>query len=897
MIIQSIQVENLGPFRESVEIGPMQQDMHVLAANNEEGKTTMIKAAIRCLFDKHTCKDSEIKALQPAGSDLAPKVTVCFEHDEKSYKITKRFINQPTSDFYELHDGDWQRVADGDAADKRVFALLESQQPGKGATKPAHWGLMQYLWAMQGEPVSWPAWDGVAGEMVKSQLAKVEIDPVTEELSQNVQEVSGRYFTPGGKSKKGGTLKSDLDLLEKLQSELSDVRNQMEEVEAKENRYQSLTPKIDRLESEHKESIKTATELREKASKAESVTKELDDLGKNLQVAESKLNEIRGDRENLEKLEKSTKTKQQTLADKQSESQSSQDSKVKLSSELSKLKDAKVEVQQHLKKLETGVDRTESILQYRRKQQDLSTLEKQYYKARDSHATFKASQKALEALPSITSGKLKKLEDLERSVREKEIQLQSTGLTIEFDPDQACEGKAELDGESRAFKFKKREKQTIHAAQTALIKLPNWGDITIRSGAEEVSSLIESLETENKEWKACLGELGVSDIDEARDILQKRDGLKSTVREQEKIFENSLDDWEDLESLESSVNTTKQQCALADKELAVDEEESQLSMADIEAQLQKQKVTLKSKQAELAETEKQIAACQSRLDETNAKCHQSEKEVAQIQSEISSEQQRIKDINGRYPKAMEASLKEAQSEFVKAEARLEEKRKELPVDHAALPERNRRAAAAEAEIKEELDKTKRDITLLEGELKALGGAGLYSQETRLLESIQQAESRVKVSQTDGIAARLVQAMIEFRKNQATQTVLAPLEERLSNQFAMLTGQSDRKVFLDDQLCITGIGRESATIPFDSLSQGAREQLVLSLRLAVAEELSAEGSAQCLILDDVLVNSDKERQERIMDALSAAKDRIQILLLTCHPEWYRGLGTPVHFKKV
>ena len=245
---------------------------------------------------------------------------------------------------------------------------------------------------------------------------------------------------------------------------------------------------------------------------------------------------------------------------------------------------------------------------------------------------------------------------------------------------------------------------------------------------------------------------------------------------------------------------------------------------------------------------------------------------------------------------MDVAFKEAQSEFVKAEARYEEQKKQLPEDHAALPERNRRAAAAEAEIKQELEKSRREITLLEGELKALGGSGLYSQETKLMEFILQAKSRVGESMTEGIAARLLNSIIQFRKNQATQTVLGPLQERLSRQFAMLTGKEDRKVFLNDQLEIAGIGRESATIPFDSLSQGAREQLVLSLRLAVAEELSANGSsAQCLILDDVLVNSDKERRERIMDVLSAAKVNFQILLLTCHPDWYRGLGNPVQIK--
>ena len=72
----------------------------------------------------------------------------------------------------------------------------------------------------------------------------------------------------------------------------------------------------------------------------------------------------------------------------------------------------------------------------------------------------------------------------------------------------------------------------------------------------------------------------------------------------------------------------------------------------------------------------------------------------------------------------------------------------------------------------------------------------------------------------------------------------------------------REVFLDDQLQIAGIGRtRNASHAFDLLSQGAREQLLLCLRIAVAQELAVD-EPQVLILDDVLVNTDALRQERV-----------------------------------
>jgi uncharacterized protein YhaN len=123
-------------------------------------------------------------------------------------------------------------------------------------------------------------------------------------------------------------------------------------------------------------------------------------------------------------------------------------------------------------------------------------------------------------------------------------------------------------------------------------------------------------------------------------------------------------------------------------------------------------------------------------------------------------------------------------------------------------------------------------------------------------------------------------------------VLTPLENRLTSAFAELTGDTTRQVFLDERLQITGIGRDrDSAHAFDQLSQGAKEQLLLCLRLAVSQELATD-EPQVLILDDVLVNTDSVRQDRILDVLGTQADRLQILILTCHPDRYRGIGQSI-----
>ncbi len=148
---------------------------------------------------------------------------------------------------------------------------------------------------------------------------------------------------------------------------------------------------------------------------------------------------------------------------------------------------------------------------------------------------------------------------------------------------------------------------------------------------------------------------------------------------------------------------------------------------------------------------------------------------------------------------------------------------------------------------------------------------------------------------------MVPDLIARRKHAATRTVLGPLQERLGARFAEVSGEQDRHIFLDESLRVRGLGRKEADlVAFDELSQGAKEQLLLCLRLAVAEELAASPAAgpQSLVLDDVLVNTDVARQRRVLDVLAnAAAGGLQILVCTCHPDRYRGVGEIVNLRRV
>lgn len=77
-------------------------------------------------------------------------------------------------------------------------------------------------------------------------------------------------------------------------------------------------------------------------------------------------------------------------------------------------------------------------------------------------------------------------------------------------------------------------------------------------------------------------------------------------------------------------------------------------------------------------------------------------------------------------------------------------------------------------------------------------------------------------------------------------------------------------------------KDGESLPLDVLSQGTREAVFISLRLALAAAYARRGALLPLVLDDVLVNFDARRAEAAAEVLrDFANSGHQMLLFTCH----------------
>ncbi|MCK4236349.1 MAG: hypothetical protein KAX38_04470, partial [Candidatus Krumholzibacteria bacterium] len=96
---------------------------------------------------------------------------------------------------------------------------------------------------------------------------------------------------------------------------------------------------------------------------------------------------------------------------------------------------------------------------------------------------------------------------------------------------------------------------------------------------------------------------------------------------------------------------------------------------------------------------------------------------------------------------------------------------------------------------------------------------------------------------------------------------------------------------DDDISDRGdAGTVPEAVDLSLLSQGARDQVYLAVRLALVELLSGQ-EPQPVFLDDPLVHFDSRRRGRAVEIIQKLAERHQIILLTCNPE-YGDLGGTV-----
>jgi len=132
-----------------------------------------------------------------------------------------------------------------------------------------------------------------------------------------------------------------------------------------------------------------------------------------------------------------------------------------------------------------------------------------------------------------------------------------------------------------------------------------------------------------------------------------------------------------------------------------------------------------------------------------------------------------------------------------------------------------------------------------------------------------------------IAALILEQRIEDyrKKNQA------PVLARAGELFSRLTlgSYANLRDELDESSkpVLLGVRPDDVEVPVDGMSDGTRDQLYLSLRLATLEQHLGKGEPMPFVVDDILIGFDDNRTRVCLDVLAELAISTQVLLFTHH----------------
>lgn len=890
MKLNYIELRNTGPFTDPVCVGPFVDDLNILTARNEAGKTTILMSAARALFDRHNVTGEIIERLQPVGTTLTPDITVVFLTAEGRFKIRKCFLHSPTSELSEDRDGEWHLIADGDAADSRVLELIGGIRSGRGVSKAEHWGFLRYLWARQGETTDWPTWDDEAGARIRTDIAHVDIDPLVERLRSEFHAAQAEQFTSTGRVSKNSPLQVAQQALEKLESDLAEVRANMEGVDNNIQELQQLREELVVRERENAEAEEQAAALTKTLKQVELLQKDLERFQGTFETAQQRLNEIHKDSRTLTQAETSLEDAAKEFVQKKGEETQAQLEERKSREALMNLQHRARTLQKTLDLAHKSEIRLREIQELYGLDNDLAALRKSLDAVRGKHSKLEQLRRKLAILPNVTKRQVTRLEQNEQALRELTVRAEAVGLRVSIKPEQDTIITADRDGTEETKELTEGKTTIITVARNLRLKLPDWGELDITSGAEEAAELEKQIVESRIALEKELKKLGVASVEKARTCAEQVKDLDRDIKSAESRLAELLEDWDTMDALVAEVDRAEAQTEQRRAQLNVSEAESALSQAELKTEQAKIHAAVSADENAAATLQESIEEQGKQIEASGIAREEVSKMVNAARNRITSLESQQETIKERYPDTIEKAETDAQTVFVEAKAQLDVAGKKLPEDWEKLEPRHDRALKAATQATQEYQELERKTRSLETLLDHTGSQGLYSRETKLVEAMVRAEEDAKRIENHALAARFLAGLIDYRKKAAVRTVLKPLEDQLSATFAELTGNHNRHVFLDENLQVAGIGRKrDESIAFAQLSQGAREQLLLALRAAVALELAKSGP-QILILDDVLVNTDSTRHQNVLDFIQNVSQHVQVLIVTCHAERYRGIGT-------
>ncbi len=893
MILRAITITHWRCFLEDVALGPFDERLTIVHGPNGAGKSTVFQALCRGLLDGHRVSGKDIETMRPWGRALAPRVVVEFSHNGQTYRIAKQYLDSQFARLEREEAGRFTPLAEGAAADEQTRNMLTRNAPGKGLSKAEHWGVAQVLWAPQGELAFSSLSEDLRADihaLLGSQLSGAGAGPVEERIRARYLDV----FTPKGKLRSG----QDAPRIEQVRKEIEEARDAQRQALEAYLAYEDAARRVEECRSRRAYSRNSLEEIAKRRDvsraavenwrvlqaersrrqdNAKAMEAQFNELQRHIKAVQSTETELSQAIAERDALDAETAPRAQELKDREQE--------------VARQKAALENARKGREKVDAARNLAEAARRFLECGRALDALDAHIARIAQAETALNERKQQRNALRAPDAKTIRAARAALKERDNAQLRIEASLITLEIVP--AKSGDAEvLSGElPGAVTLQADTPLQVKGSPEVVVDLPQvarlraWGP----TGAVEEHRTVRA--EADKRLGDALAAYGVRDIEALETLAEKARTLDAATMEAQTILHTLLAG-RSKESMEQERGAAEAQrrhfledhpewASTRPDAQALESEAAAMERAFIETVETTEIAWQKAHGAFTAAAEKQETHLR-RIEEARRRAQTLTEKRAELTQDGRTREEREQALRQMAMgwEASRARLHEIEAQCADCEEDPEGIARQLDAQYEAAV--HEAAQARETEVREET------------RLEQLSARGTYTALALAEERLARFEEEHSRETLRVEAIRLLHDTVAACRDEALAAVAGPVEEAATRTFQRIAGRRLGRIQVGPSFAPMAVAPETAeaSVNLDNLSGGEQEQLYLATRLALADAL-AKHERQMVVLDDVLTATDAGRFARVMTVLEEAAQRLQVIILTCHPERYRGMGN-AHF---
>ena len=413
------------------------------------------------------------------------------------------------------------------------------------------------------------------------------------------------------------------------------------------------------------------------------------------------------------------------------------------------------------------------------------------------------------------------------------------------------------------------------------LEVPGVVEVEIRPGATP-SEVEERVNRARADLETALAEAGVSSVQEARESAERRAQAASALEHTGRDLKLTL-------ATDSLEGIRERLAVLSERLSEVEFHDEETDLAQLEHNAMETATTAQQREAEAEEARDERDRARETAENARSDWIRTSAELGLARQEQAASASRL----------AEARHRDADSELgdqvVTATHELTARRHASEEARRALkgcdPETAELLLANQTQLVGRLTQQRIDLRSEADGLTALvnhqASEGIYDQLAEARADLSATENEWERTDRAAKAAKLLREVMMDKRAEAQRKYVAPFRHRIERLGRVVFGPGF-SVEVSDDLEIVSRTVDGRTVPFDSLSAGAREQLALLGRLACAQ-LVSPGEGAPVVLDDTLGFADPARLAALNAVLNDVGELAQVILLTCQPHRFAALG--------